>query len=881
MAGHRVPAMSRVSGFKQKFTHLLPTPDSGVFRSVSDARAYMLALSKESKPQSSSILSSECRFERPKVAGKFLYIGREKFWVRGVTYGAFRPDARGNEYHDLKIIQRDFAQMAANGLNAVRIPHTMPPRSLLDVAQEHGLRVMVGLSAEQYVGFLIDKKKAPDIEHCVRTSARACAGHPALLCYALGNEIPAPLVRWLGRRPVERYLERLYWIVKDADPEGLVTYVNYPTTEYLQLHFLDLVCCNIYLESQERYASYLARLQNLAGDRPLLMSEIGLDSLRHGEETQAHVLDWQIRTSFAAGCAGLFVFAWTDEWYRAGADVDDWAFGLTDCERCPKPALANVRKAFAAVPFPLDLCWPRISVIICTYNGSRFIRECLDGLLRLEYSNFEVVVVNDGSTDATAEIVDKYPVRLISTENRGLSSARNAGLEAATGEIVAYLDDDAYPDPHWLTYLAASFIHTTHAAVGGPNIPPAGDGPIADCVTNAPGGPVHVLLSDQEAEHIPGCNMAFRKAALQAIGGFDPQFRIAGDDVDICWRLQKQGWTVGFDPAAVVWHHRRNSVRAYWKQQLNYGKAEALLERKWPEKYNAAGHLTWLGRVYGNGHTCPLGKLGRIYYGVWGSAPFQSLYQPAVGTLRSFLLVPEWYLVVVTLGALSALGLFWRPLAYVVPLFVLAAVASLVQAALSAGQACFASMPHSRVARLQLECLTAFLHLLQPLARLCGRLSCGLTPWRQGAPWLSLPRLRTSAVWSERWQDPLVRLQCLETAMRKGGGVVVHGGEYDRWDLEVQGGLLGAARMLMAVEDHGAGTQFVRFRSWPRFSRVAVLLTLLFALLSADAVEDRAWSAAAVVGAITLLLTLRTLNESAGAQAVILRAIKSAEEKEG
>jgi GT2 family glycosyltransferase len=505
----------------------------------------------------------------------------------------------------------------------------------------------------------------------------------------------------------------------------------------------------------------------------------------------------------------------------------------------------------------------------------------LDGLLRLEYSNFEVVVVNDGSTDATAEIVDKYPVRLISTENRGLSSARNAGLEAATGEIVAYLDDDAYPDPHWLTYLAASFIHTTHAAVGGPNIPPAGDGPIADCVTNAPGGPVHVLLSDQEAEHIPGCNMAFRKAALQAIGGFDPQFRIAGDDVDICWRLQKQGWTVGFDPAAVVWHHRRNSVRAYWKQQLNYGKAEALLERKWPEKYNAAGHLTWLGRVYGNGHTCPLGKLGRIYYGVWGSAPFQSLYQPAVGTLRSFLLVPEWYLIVVTLGALSALGLFWRPLAYVVPLFVLAAVASLVQAALSAGQACFASMPHSRVARLQLECLTAFLHLLQPLARLCGRLSCGLTPWRQGAPWLSLPRLRTSAVWSERWQDPLVRLQCLETAMRKGGGVVVHGGEYDRWDLEVQGGLLGAARMLMAVEDHGAGTQFVRFRSWPRFSRVAVLLTLLFALLSADAVEDRAWSAAAVVGAITLLLTLRTLNESAGAQAVILRAIKSAEEKEG
>lgn len=827
-----------------------------------------------------STVSSDCGIQRPRVAGKFLYVGKDKYWVRGVTYGAFRPDARGNEYHDLEVIRQDFAQMAANGLNAVRIPHTMPPRSLLDIAQEHGLRVMVGLSAEQYVGFLIDKKKAPDIEQSVHTRACACAGHPALLCYALGNEIPAPLVRWLGRRRIERYLERLYWAVKDADPKGLVTYVNYPTTEYLVLPFLDLVCQNIYLESQKPYAAYLARLQNLAGDRPLLMSEIGLDSLRNGEETQAHVLDWQIRTSFAAGCAGLFVFSWTDEWHRGGADVDDWAFGLTDRERRPKPALANVRTAFAAVPFPVDLRWPRISVIVCTYNGSRTIRDCLDGLLRLEYPNFEVVVVNDGSTDATADIVGNYPFRLISTENRGLSSARNTGLEAATGEIVAYLDDDAHPDPHWLTYLAASFINTTHAAVGGPNIPPRGDGPIADCVASSPGGPVHVLLSDQVAEHIPGCNMAFRKSTLQAIGGFDPQFRIAGDDVDVCWRLQQQGLTVGFNPAAVVWHHRRNSVLAYWKQQLNYGMAEALLERKWPEKYNSAGHLTWGGRVYGNGHTCLLGRRGRIYHGVWGSAPFQSLYQPAAGTLASILLLPEWYLVVVVLAALSALSLLWRPLSYVLPLFMLAAAASLVQAGLSAARARFTSGPYSRVARLQLQVLTAFLHLLQPLGRLYGRLRHGLTPWRQSVPWLwlSLPRRRTSAVWSERWQDPIARLRRLETGMRKYGRVVYRGREYDRWDLEVQGGLLGAARMLMAVEDHGAGTQFVRVRSWPRISRVAALLMLLFALFSAEAVEDQTWSAAVILGIITVLLTLRTFEECASATAIILRALQSVQE---
>src|SRR5213082_3648088 len=134
-------------------------------------------------------------------------------------------------------------------------------------------------------------------------------------------------------------------------------------------------------------------------------------------------------------------------------------------------------------------------------------------------------------------------------------------------------------------------------------ISPPGDGPIAECIARAPGGPVHVLLSDCEAEHIPGCNMAFRKDCLEAVGGFDPQFRTAGDDVDVCWQLQERGWTLGFSPAALVWHHRRNSLRTYWKQQIGYGRAEAMLERKWPEKYNGPGHVRWSGRIYGSGLT--------------------------------------------------------------------------------------------------------------------------------------------------------------------------------------------------------------------------------------------------------------------------------------
>src|SRR6266699_1946450 len=502
---------------------------------------------------------------RPTVRGKFIFVGEEKFYVRGVTYGTFRPDENGDEFPAPRMMERDFALMAENGINTVRT-YTAPPRWLLDAAQRHGLRVMVGLPVEREAAFLDYEECAQSTEQMVREKVRACAGHPAVLCYTIGNEIPASIVHWQGRRKLERFLERLYFAAKAEDPEGLVTYVNYPSTEYLQLSFLDFACFNVYLESQTSLDAYLARLHNIAGDRPLVMAEMGLDSLRNGEAVQAQVLDWQIRTSFAAGCAGAFVYAWTDEWFRGGGEVEDWNFGITDRNRGTKPALAAVRQVFTEVPFMEDVPWPRVSVVIFSHNGARTIRDSLEGLKKLAYPNYDVIVVDDGSTDQTAAIASEYDCQVIRTANQGLSSARNTGWQAATGEIVAYIDDDAYPDPHWLHYLTAPFLTTTNvtqAAVGGPNIAPPTDGFIAQCVAHAPGGPTHVLLSDREAEHIPGCNMAFRRAWLQAIGGFDTQFRVAGDDVDVCWSLQAHGWTLGFSPAAVVWHQRRNSIRAY------------------------------------------------------------------------------------------------------------------------------------------------------------------------------------------------------------------------------------------------------------------------------------------------------------------------------
>src|SRR5262249_54869693 len=146
------------------------------------------------------------------------------------------------------------------------------------------------------------------------------------------------------------------------------------------------------------------------------------------------------------------------------------------------------------------------------------------------------------------------------------------------------------------------------------------------------------------------------------------------------------GWTLGFSPAAIIWHHRRRSIRAYWKQQKGYAKAESLLAEKWPQKYNKAGHLKWSGRLYGNGGVSFFLDRHRIYHGIWGSAPFQSVYQPATGVFAAMPLMPEWYFLIGLIGALFALGLLWPPLLLLGPPFLLGLAATLIQAGVTAAK---------------------------------------------------------------------------------------------------------------------------------------------------------------------------------------------------
>ena len=321
------------------------------------------------------------------VDGKFLLAGNRRFLIKGVTYGTFAPRRDGFHYPDDARFDQDLSNIAAAGFNTVRV-YTPPPQSFLDRAQAAGLRVMVGLPWTQHIAFLDDRAMTETIRRQITGQVRELARHPAVLMFALGNEIPPGIVRWHGRRRIERFLRELCEDARDVSPTSLFTYVNYPPTSYLDLWSFDLYAFNLYLHRQPDLREYLAQLQNISGSKPLLLAEAGADSLREGLDGQAAITAMHVRTAFEEGACGAVAFAWTDEWWRGGSEISDWAFGLVDRDRRPKPAFAAVSAAFRDAPFaPSDRsAWPSVSVVICAYNAADTIVECLASLERLHYA---------------------------------------------------------------------------------------------------------------------------------------------------------------------------------------------------------------------------------------------------------------------------------------------------------------------------------------------------------------------------------------------------------------------------------------------------------------------------------------------------------------
>src|SRR5262245_55559782 len=299
--------------------------------------------------------------ERFAARGKFFFRGADKFVLRSVTYGPFAPGPDGAQFPRPQLVQRDFALMRDLGANAIRT-FTVPPQWLLDLALEYGLVAMVGLPWAEHVCFLEDRAVTRQIRAAVRDGVERCQRHPAIFAFLVGNEIPPDIVRWLGPEHVQAFIAELTAVVKEYDPQVLVSYANFPPTEYLDLD-VDFVSFNIYLHREPDFRRYLLRLQSLAGDKPLVLTEFGIDSMREGRDGQASILAWQTRAAFELGVAGTSIFSWTYDWFTGGFQVEDWAFGLVDRERNRKPAFHEVQRIYCGELPMLPPSPPKISVV--------------------------------------------------------------------------------------------------------------------------------------------------------------------------------------------------------------------------------------------------------------------------------------------------------------------------------------------------------------------------------------------------------------------------------------------------------------------------------------------------------------------------------------
>ena len=223
-------------------------------------------------------------------------------------------------------------------------------------------------------------------------------------------------------------------------------------------------------------------------------------------------------------------------------------------------------------------------------------------------------------------------------------------------------------DPDWLYYLIGTLVSGDYAGRGRAEHFAArrktGSRPASP---RRRAGPSHVLLTDTIAEHIPGCNMALYRWAFDSVGGFDVEYRKAGDDVDFCWRLQQEGHVIAFSPTAIVWHHRRFTLRAFRKQQAGYGEAESMLRFKHLIFFGPTGTAKWRGQIYGSPRFSWFINRPIIYHGIFGEGFFQSIYPTPQSEIANYLSSVEWFALTLFL---FGLGIF-LPVLRIVPYLML------------------------------------------------------------------------------------------------------------------------------------------------------------------------------------------------------------------
>lgn len=229
---------------------------------------------------------------------------------------------------------------------------------------------------------------------------------------------------------------------------------------------------------------------------------------------------------------------------------------------------------------------PSVSIIIPVKEINDYIRESIPHILNLDYENYEILVLPDIGSDEKFE-----KTRIIPTGKISPAGKRDLAIKYAEGEILAFLDDDAYPREDWLKNAVRHFENSKIMAVGGPAVTPNNDSfwqKVSGAVflSRLSGGnperywPVGKV---KEIDDWPSVNLLVRKSDFSAVNGFDCQFW-PGEDTKLCFDLIKKiNKKIIYDPNVLVFHHRRAGLKKHLKQVGNYGIHRGFFAKKYPE----------------------------------------------------------------------------------------------------------------------------------------------------------------------------------------------------------------------------------------------------------------------------------------------------------
>lgn len=223
---------------------------------------------------------------------------------------------------------------------------------------------------------------------------------------------------------------------------------------------------------------------------------------------------------------------------------------------------------------------PFVTIIIPTKNNGATIVKCLESLTKLDYPNYEIIVVDGHSTDGTDKIALKYGCTVIYEDIGTRAGAINVGLRVAKGDIVAFTDADCVVDRHWLDELVKCYYDDSVAGVGGPNYLIGTDvfSKILRFLSNLI-NTRWILATSRvtQIDHNVGCNSSYRKEILLSIGGFDEKL-VTAEDLDIDYRIRQRGYKLIFTPTAKVYHFKHFTFKKFikWCYRFGYGKGQLI-----------------------------------------------------------------------------------------------------------------------------------------------------------------------------------------------------------------------------------------------------------------------------------------------------------------